>query len=97
MSSPVVLITGALTGIGRAAAIIFAQRQGRASTDCRRRRVGISTGRTLRVSEEHQADDVRRERQPRCHCLYKGFALTRAEHAKCQTDPLCRCQPRIVV
>ena len=25
MSSPVVLITGALTGIGRAAAIIFAQ------------------------------------------------------------------------
>jgi hypothetical protein len=51
MSSPVVLITD--------------QRQGRASTDCRRRRVGISTGRTLRVSEEHQAADVRRERQPR--------------------------------
>jgi pimeloyl-ACP methyl ester carboxylesterase len=31
--------------------------QGRASTDCRRRRVGISTGRTLRVSEGHQAAD----------------------------------------
>jgi hypothetical protein len=68
MSSPVVLITD--------------QRQGRASTDCRRRRVGISTGRTLRVSEEHQAADVRRERQPRGHCLYNGFALSRAEHAK---------------
>jgi NADP-dependent 3-hydroxy acid dehydrogenase YdfG len=29
MSSPVVLITGTLTGIGRAAAIIFAQGGGR--------------------------------------------------------------------
>jgi len=29
MSSPVVLITGALTGIGRAAAVIFAQEEQR--------------------------------------------------------------------
>ena len=36
MSSPVVLITGALTGIGRAAAIIFAQEGARVVVSGRR-------------------------------------------------------------
>jgi NAD(P)-dependent dehydrogenase (short-subunit alcohol dehydrogenase family) len=36
MSSPVVLITGALTGIGRAAAVIFAQEGARVVVSGRR-------------------------------------------------------------
>ena len=40
MSSPVVLITGALTGIGRAAAIIFAQEGARVVVSGRRDKQG---------------------------------------------------------
>src|SRR5258708_17851652 len=40
MSSPVVLITGALTGIGRAAAVIFAQEGARVVVWCRRDKQG---------------------------------------------------------
>jgi hypothetical protein len=45
----------------------------------------------------NQAADARRERKPRCHCVYTEFALSRSEHAKCQADPPSRRQPRIVV
>src|SRR5260370_15110230 len=40
MSSPVVLITGALTGIGRAAAVVFAQEGARVVVSGRRDREG---------------------------------------------------------
>jgi len=40
MSSPVVLITGALTGIGRAAAIVFAQEKARVVVSGRRDKQG---------------------------------------------------------
>src|SRR5438874_10063382 len=40
MSSPVVLITGALTGIGRAAAVVFAQEGARVAVSGRRDKQG---------------------------------------------------------
>src|SRR4029077_5804866 len=40
MSSPVVLITGALTGIGRAAAVVFAQEEARVVVSGRRDKQG---------------------------------------------------------
>jgi len=40
MSSPVVLITGALTGIGRAAAVVFAQEGARVVVSGRRDKQG---------------------------------------------------------
>jgi NAD(P)-dependent dehydrogenase (short-subunit alcohol dehydrogenase family) len=40
MSSPVVLITGALTGIGRAAAIVFAEEKARVVVSSRRDKQG---------------------------------------------------------
>ncbi len=52
MSSPVVLITGALTGIGRAAAVVFAQEGARVVVSGRRDKQGQELVAELQGSEQ---------------------------------------------
>jgi NAD(P)-dependent dehydrogenase (short-subunit alcohol dehydrogenase family) len=68
MSSPVVLITGALTGIGRAAAVIFAQKGARVVVSGRRDKQGqelaaelkaLGTGAIFVRTDVRNEDDVR--------------------------------------
>ena len=64
MSSPVVLITGALTGIGRAAAVVFAQEGARVVVSGRRDKQGQELVAELQGSE-HQASRPQRRRDAR--------------------------------
>src|SRR5215469_10510440 len=64
MSSPVVLITGALTGIGRATAVAFAKKGARVVVSGRRENVGKKLEKELRelgAEAEFVKADVRRE------------------------------------
>src|SRR5271154_4451196 len=64
MSKPAVLITGALTGIGRATALAFAHEGARIMISGRRDEVGQALAvelRALGVEAEYLAADVRRE------------------------------------
>jgi NAD(P)-dependent dehydrogenase (short-subunit alcohol dehydrogenase family) len=64
MSNPVVLITGALTGIGRAAAIAFARKGAKVVVSGRRDEVGNALARELRAlgsEAEFINADVRKE------------------------------------
>jgi NAD(P)-dependent dehydrogenase (short-subunit alcohol dehydrogenase family) len=64
MNSPVVLITGALTGIGRAAAVIFAQEGARVVVSGRREEEGkrlVSELRALGAEAEFVRSDVRND------------------------------------
>lgn len=69
MSAPVVLITGALTGIGRAAAVAFAKRGNRVVVSGRKQDAGEALVTELRAlgaeaefvrADMHNEDDVRR-------------------------------------
>src|SRR6478752_7158018 len=64
MSTPVVLITGALTGIGRAAALAFAKQGNRIVVSGRKQDAGaalVAEIRTLNVEAEFVRADVRNE------------------------------------
>ena len=64
MSNPVVLITGALTGIGRAAAIAFAKKGAKVAVAGRRDEVGkelVKELRSLGAEAEFIKADVRKE------------------------------------
>ena len=64
MSTPVVLITGALTGIGRAAALAFAEQRSRIVVSGRHDDAGVALARELRelgAEAEFIRADVRRE------------------------------------
>ena len=64
MSNPVVLITGALTGIGRAAAVAFAKKGAKVVIAGRRDEVGkalLSELRSLGSEAEFIKTDVRKE------------------------------------
>jgi NAD(P)-dependent dehydrogenase (short-subunit alcohol dehydrogenase family) len=64
MNNPVVLVTGALTGIGRATALAFAREGGRIMVSGRRDDVGQALAaelRSLGADAEYLAADVRRE------------------------------------
>src|SRR5260370_28011958 len=64
MNTPVVLITGALTGIGRATAIAFAQEGARVVVSGRRDEVGqklVAELRELGVEAEYWRADVRHD------------------------------------
>ena len=68
MSPPVVLITGALTGIGRAAAIVFAKAGNRVLVSGRRRDAGealVDELRSLGAEAEFVQADVRKEDEVR--------------------------------
>src|SRR5215475_11140867 len=68
MSKPVVLITGALTGIGRATAIAFAREGARLVVSGRHEDEGLALARELRALEaeaEFVKADVRREQDVR--------------------------------
>jgi NAD(P)-dependent dehydrogenase (short-subunit alcohol dehydrogenase family) len=68
MKSPVVLITGALTGIGRATALAFAQEGARLVVSGRRDEVGqalVTELRALGVEAEYVRADVRHEDEVR--------------------------------
>src|SRR5580658_1767937 len=68
MSSPVVLITGALTGIGRAAALAFAREGARLVVSGRHEEAGrslVEELRALRAEALFQRTDVRREDEVR--------------------------------
>ena len=68
MSTPVVLITGALTGIGRAAALAFAQEGSRVVVAGRHEEAGqglVTELRTLGVEAEFIGADVRRDNDVR--------------------------------
>src|SRR5438067_3571332 len=68
MSSPVVLITGALTGIGRATALAFAQEGSRVVVSGRRDDAGqalVAELRDLGAEAEFVRADVRREEDVR--------------------------------
>lgn len=68
MSPPVVLITGALTGIGRAAAIVFAKAGNRVLVSGRRRDAGealVDELRSLGAEAEFVEADVRKEDEVR--------------------------------
>jgi NAD(P)-dependent dehydrogenase (short-subunit alcohol dehydrogenase family) len=68
MSSPVVLITGALTGIGRAAAVIFAQQGARVVVSGRRDKQGqelVAELKALGAEASFVRTDVRREDEVR--------------------------------
>jgi NAD(P)-dependent dehydrogenase (short-subunit alcohol dehydrogenase family) len=64
MNSPVVLVTGALTGIGRATALAFAREGARIMVSGRRADLGLALAvelRALGAEAEYLAADVRRE------------------------------------
>ena len=61
MSTPVVLITGALTGIGRATALAYAQQGAQLVVSGRREQEGQSLARELGEDAEFVLADVRRE------------------------------------
>lgn len=64
MANPVVLVTGALTGIGRATAVAFAREQARLVISGRKDAVGAALVQELRAlgaTAEYVAADVRRE------------------------------------
>jgi NAD(P)-dependent dehydrogenase (short-subunit alcohol dehydrogenase family) len=68
MSSPVVLITGALTGIGRAAAIVFAQERAHIVVSGRRDKQGqelVAELQGLGVEAIYLRSDVRNEEEVR--------------------------------
>jgi NAD(P)-dependent dehydrogenase (short-subunit alcohol dehydrogenase family) len=68
MKPPVVLITGALTGIGRATALAFAQEGARLVVSGRRDEVGqalVTELRALGVEAEYVRADVRHEDEVR--------------------------------
>jgi NAD(P)-dependent dehydrogenase (short-subunit alcohol dehydrogenase family) len=69
MNAPVVLITGALTGIGRATAPAFAQEGARVVASGRHHEAGqalLAQLRALGVEAEFVRADVRREDDVRC-------------------------------
>ena len=68
MSTPVVLITGALAGIGRATALAFAREGARIVVSGRRDETGVALAtelRALRAGAEYVRADVRREEDVR--------------------------------
>ncbi len=76
MSSPVVLITGALTGIGRATAFAYAKEGARVVVPGRKEQVGAELVRELRATgaeAEFVQTDVRHEEEVK-NLVYKTIA-----------------------
>src|SRR6267154_1280497 len=96
MSSPVVLITGALTGIGRAAAVIFAQEGARVVVSGRRDKQGRELVRDCKRSERRPFLFVLMSARKRtCATLWMKRSSVSAAWMRPSTTPAQKARPAL--